>query len=62
MEDVKYLIVGGGLAADAAARGIREIDRVGSILIVCDETDPLFNQCAVIPNAARNLIFGNWLH
>jgi 3-phenylpropionate/trans-cinnamate dioxygenase ferredoxin reductase component len=44
MEDVKYLIIGGGLAADAAARGIREIDRVGSILIASDETDPPYDR------------------
>ena len=40
MEEVRYLIIGGGLAADAAVGGIREIDRSGSILIVPDETDP----------------------
>ena len=34
MERRDYLIVGGGLAADAAVRGIREVDRTGSILAV----------------------------
>lgn len=35
-----YLIVGGGMAADAAARGIRELDGTGSIGIVAAEQDP----------------------
>jgi 3-phenylpropionate/trans-cinnamate dioxygenase ferredoxin reductase component len=58
MEDVKYLIVGGGLAADAAARGIREIDRVGSILIVSDETDPPYDR----PLLSKALWTGTPLH
>jgi NADPH-dependent 2,4-dienoyl-CoA reductase/sulfur reductase-like enzyme len=37
MPNSKYLIVGGGLAADAAVRGIREVDHLGSILVVSDE-------------------------
>ena len=40
MEHCKYLIIGGGLAADAAIRGIREVDHAGSILAVSDEDDP----------------------
>jgi len=44
MEHHKYLIVGGGLAADAAIRGIREVDRVGSILAVSDEDYPPYNR------------------
>jgi 3-phenylpropionate/trans-cinnamate dioxygenase ferredoxin reductase component len=58
MEEVKYLIVGGGLAADAAARGIREIDRTGSILIVSDETDPPYNR----PSLSKALWTGSPLH
>jgi 3-phenylpropionate/trans-cinnamate dioxygenase ferredoxin reductase component len=34
MHQHKYLIVGGGMTADAALRGIREIDRYGSIALV----------------------------
>src|SRR5258707_1675607 len=37
--DTKYLIVGGGMTADAAARGIREHDADGSILLVGAEAD-----------------------
>lgn len=44
MERQKYLIVGGGLAADAAIRGIRELDTTGSILVVSDENDPPYNR------------------
>lgn len=35
-----YLIIGGGMTADAAAHGIREIDSEGSIGIISAETDP----------------------
>jgi len=38
--DYKYLIIGGGMTADAAAHGIREIDSSGSIGIVGAEADP----------------------
>ena len=44
MERHKYLIIGGGLAADAAVRGIREIDQCGSVLVVSDEDDPPYNR------------------
>jgi NADPH-dependent 2,4-dienoyl-CoA reductase/sulfur reductase-like enzyme len=44
MERRKYLIVGGGPAADAAIRGIRELDRTGSILAVSDENDPPYDR------------------
>ena len=40
MENREYLIIGAGLAADAAVRGIRELDRCGSVLVVSDEKDP----------------------
>lgn len=40
MENRKYLIIGGGLAADAAVHGIRELDQRGSVLVVSDEEDP----------------------
>ena len=40
MPDYKYLIVGGGMTADAAARGIRELDSSGTIGIIGAEEDP----------------------
>jgi hypothetical protein len=38
MERNKYLIVGGGMTADAAVRGIRELDGTGSIGLMSAET------------------------
>src|SRR4051794_26303568 len=38
METTRYLIVGGGLTADAACSGIREQDGDGRILVVGDES------------------------
>lgn len=40
MPDFTYLIIGGGMAADAAVRGIREMDSSGSIGVVGAEPDP----------------------
>jgi len=40
MQTYKYLLVGGGMAADAAAKGIREIDQQGSIGIIGMENNP----------------------
>jgi 3-phenylpropionate/trans-cinnamate dioxygenase ferredoxin reductase component len=42
--DNAYVIVGGGVAADAAARGIREIDPSGSIAILGEEADPPYDR------------------
>jgi 3-phenylpropionate/trans-cinnamate dioxygenase ferredoxin reductase component len=44
MESCRYLIIGGGLAADAAVRGIRERDAAGSILVVSDEDWPPYDR------------------
>jgi 3-phenylpropionate/trans-cinnamate dioxygenase ferredoxin reductase component len=40
MKHYKYLIIGGGLAGDAATRGIRELDVDGSIGMLSMEPDP----------------------
>ena len=37
MKHHKYLIVGGGMAADSAIRGIRKIDQTGAIAMVSEE-------------------------
>lgn len=42
--DYDYVIVGGGMAADAAARGIREVDPVGSIAILGDDAEPPYER------------------
>lgn len=44
MLSTKYLIVGGGMTADAAAHGIREVDPDGPVVVVGDETDPPYNR------------------
>ena len=40
MSSYRYLIVGGGLTADAACKGIRERDADGAIGVVADEAFP----------------------
>jgi NADPH-dependent 2,4-dienoyl-CoA reductase/sulfur reductase-like enzyme len=47
----KYLIVGGGLAGDAATRGIRELDAGGSIGLISMEPDPPYMR----PNLSKGL-------
>jgi len=44
MKSVRYLIIGGGMAADAAARAIRESDPSGSIGIMSDDPHPPYNR------------------
>ena len=39
MTDYRYLIVGGGMVADAAARGIRELDTDGTIGVLSEDVD-----------------------
>lgn len=52
MKHYKYLIVGGGMTADAAVRGIRELDPNGSIGVIGSETD--------MPYARPPLSKGMW--
>jgi 3-phenylpropionate/trans-cinnamate dioxygenase ferredoxin reductase subunit len=40
----QYLIVGGGMTADAAVRGIRKVDSDGTIGLVSAEPDPPYNR------------------
>jgi len=40
----RYLIIGGGMTADAAARAIRESDPSGSIGIISDDSHPPYNR------------------
>ncbi|MCL5104712.1 MAG: NAD(P)/FAD-dependent oxidoreductase [Armatimonadetes bacterium] len=44
MAHYKYLILGGGMAADAAVKAIREIDRDGSIGLISAEPDPPYKR------------------
>jgi len=43
-DDYSYLIVGGGMAADAAVRGIREVDADGTIGLISAEPDPPYKR------------------
>jgi len=47
----KYLIVGGGLAGDAAVQGIRELDKDGSIGVFSMELNPPYTR----PNLSKQL-------
>jgi NADPH-dependent 2,4-dienoyl-CoA reductase/sulfur reductase-like enzyme len=40
MRAYRYLIVGGGMTADAACKGIRELDHNGSIGVIAEEAHP----------------------
>jgi 3-phenylpropionate/trans-cinnamate dioxygenase ferredoxin reductase subunit len=44
MPNYTYLIVGGGMTADAAIHGIREIDRSGAIGLIGEEPHPPYNR------------------
>jgi len=44
MSAYRYLIVGGGMTADAAAHGIRELDADGAIGLISAESDPPYNR------------------
>ena len=44
MPEYKYLIVGGGMTGEAAARGIREVDSDGSIGMISAESDPPYDR------------------
>lgn len=44
MENYQYLIIGGGMTADAAVHGIRELDSKGSIAIIGDDPNPPYNR------------------
>ena len=47
MRHYDYLIVGGGMAADAAARGIRELDVAGALGILSADIDPPYARPAL---------------
>jgi 3-phenylpropionate/trans-cinnamate dioxygenase ferredoxin reductase subunit len=44
MKHYQYVIVGGGMTADAAVRGIRERDDSGTIAVLCGEKYPPYNR------------------
>jgi 3-phenylpropionate/trans-cinnamate dioxygenase ferredoxin reductase component len=44
MPHFKYIIVGGGMTADSAVKGIREVDGIGSIALFSAEPDPPYDR------------------
>jgi NADPH-dependent 2,4-dienoyl-CoA reductase/sulfur reductase-like enzyme len=44
MPSYRYLIIGGGMTADAAVQGIREVDKAGSIGVIASEPYPPYNR------------------
>jgi 3-phenylpropionate/trans-cinnamate dioxygenase ferredoxin reductase subunit len=44
MENYKYLIIGGGMTADSAVRGIRERDKDGKIGLIGKDPNPPYNR------------------
>lgn len=57
MKHYKYLIVGGGMTADSAIRGIRKIDTSGSIAMICDERDPPYDRPPLSKSLWKNKPF-----
>jgi len=55
MKEFKYLIVGGGMAGDAATQGIRELDSAGTIGLVGAEPDTPYDR----PPLSKKLWFGD---
>src|SRR5512143_825852 len=53
----RYLIVGGGMTADAAVRGIRKIDPSGAIAMFSDERDPPYNRPPLSKSLWKNKPF-----
>src|SRR6185312_8421451 len=44
MENFKYLIIGGGMTADSAVKGIRKKDKSGTIAIISNEAHPPYDR------------------
>ena len=44
MKKYKYVIIGGGMAGDAAITGIRELDLNSSVLMISSEINPPYNR------------------
>jgi len=55
MPNYTYLIVGGGMTADAAAHGIRGVDRSGSIGVIGAEAHPPYNRPPLSKGLWKNM-------
>ncbi|AXE37711.1 Putidaredoxin reductase [Acidipropionibacterium virtanenii] len=58
MRTYKYLIIGGGMVADGAARGIRELDGEGTIGILSADVDPPYTRPALTKKLWTDPSFG----
>lgn len=54
MAEFRYVVIGGGMAADSAAQGIREIDEEGSIALMVSMEGRL--------DEAREILAEDWDH
>ncbi len=52
-----YLIVGGGMSADSAVRGIRKVDAGSSIAMICEENDPPYDRPPLSKSLWKNKPF-----
>ncbi len=57
MQHHDYLIIGGGMAADSAVRGIRKIDPDGSIAMVSEDSDPPYDRPPLSKSLWKNKPF-----
>lgn len=57
MKHHKYLIIGGGMTADSAVRGIRKIDQSGSIAMICDEQHPPYDRPPLSKSLWKDKLF-----
>ncbi len=55
--EYKYLIVGGGMAAAAAFKGIRQVDREGTVGLVGAEFDPPYDRTALTKSLWKGKTF-----
>jgi NADPH-dependent 2,4-dienoyl-CoA reductase/sulfur reductase-like enzyme len=63
MDWFKYLIIGGGMTADAAVKAIRQVDKDSPVAIISQDTDPPYKR----PPLTKKLWMGKseeivWLH
>ena len=63
MRNYKYLIVGGGMTADAAVKGIREVDPQGSIGLVSSEPDAPYDRPPLTKSLWKDKLLDSiWRH
>ncbi len=57
MQHHNYLIIGGGMTADSAVRGIRKIDTEGSIALISEDSDPPYDRPPLSKSLWKNKPF-----